>query len=219
MAEEEPDQREFALMTFDEADAEVQRQIDNCQRLADEERRDYGPHVNTKAFNIATWRRVGLEDAQRVYRQAFGSATALATKPDAEEADWARPAGCKVLAPRADGWNFDMTQAPRDHGLVQLLMLYDWSDEADDNGNGFDTEETPCLSRTIGCNGFDHTGQDEWFYAGWDWNGDEFERGSGGTPIAWQPMAAQVSIEQLPPEVRARVRWAALDDGLQKDTR
>lgn len=70
--DQNPQAREFALMTFDEADAEVQRQIDRARSVADDEVRDYGPNCNTKAFNIATWRRVGLEDAQRVYRQAFG---------------------------------------------------------------------------------------------------------------------------------------------------
>lgn len=62
---------DFLMTRLREAESEVQRQIDDLLKLQEEERRDYGPHVNTKAFNIAAWRRVGLEDALRLFQSAL----------------------------------------------------------------------------------------------------------------------------------------------------
>lgn len=40
--------------------------------------------------------------------------------------------------------------------------------------------------KTIGWNQFEHTGIDEWQFAGWDWSHDCFTEGHG-TPIGWLP--------------------------------
>lgn len=99
-----------------------------------------------------------------------------------------------------EGWNFDMSAAPRDNTL--LLLLLDFTPQDDDApaailGNGIDIEETPPLSRALGCNNFDNDGTDEWNYTGWDWSNDGFEAGSGGRPIAWRHIAPPVRAEDL----------------------
>ena len=94
-----------------------------------------------------------------------------------------------------DGWNFDMSAAPRDNTLLLLLMEYDWDEGV--FGNGPDKEMTPPISRTLGCNNFDNDGKDDWKYVGWDWDNDGFEEGMGGTPRAWRHIAPEVRAEDL----------------------
>lgn len=69
-----------------------------------------------------------------------------------------------------------METAPRDDTLLILLV------EFEDNSLEDTSEPVP----TIGANGFDNTGEDEWKFAGWNWNSDEFTRGYG-KPIGWLP--------------------------------
>lgn len=40
---------------------------------------------------------------------------------------------------------------------------------------------------TVGHNGYDHTGIDEWQFVGWNWEQDCFCEGSGEV-VAWAPM-------------------------------
>lgn len=72
--------------------------------------------------------------------------------------------------------------APKDGTLLRLRMQF--SRCGDNPGNPLWDDE---FCWTIGFNQFEHTTVDEWQYAGWDWNGDEFERGYGGVPIGWLP--------------------------------
>lgn len=80
--------------------------------------------------------------------------------------------------------------APKDGTLLRLRM--DYSGDGDSNA----LWDTADFAWTIGFNQFDHTGDDTWQYAGWDWNGDEFEKGYGATPIGWLPFHAENSTEQ-----------------------
>lgn len=83
-----------------------------------------------------------------------------------------------LLAER--GWR-EMDSAPRDGTLLQLRMrIVDREEWAPTEDN----EEYT----TIGGNSFDHTGIDEWDYAGWCWNHDHFCMGVGSIPIAWAPL-------------------------------
>lgn len=74
-----------------------------------------------------------------------------------------------------------MDTAPTDGTLLRLRM--DYSGEEYSNA----LWDTAQFAWTIGFNQLDHTGVDEWQYAGWDWNGDEFEKGRGGVPVGWLP--------------------------------
>jgi len=71
----------------------------------------------------------------------------------------------------------DMADAPRDGTLLIL-----WIGADDDRENPL--EDSEYATPTIGFNQFDDTGVDEWQFAGWDWNGDDFTKGHG-TPIGW----------------------------------
>lgn len=78
-----------------------------------------------------------------------------------------------------------IAEAPKDGTLLRLRMDYTTPDDAHAYSNAL--WDTAQLAWTIGFNQFDHTGDDVWQYAGWDWNGDEFEKGSGGVPVGWLP--------------------------------
>ncbi|WP_425065568.1 hypothetical protein [Reyranella sp.] len=79
-------------------------------------------------------------------------------------------------------WNYDMTTAPKDNSLLQLLLRHD---DGDDCSGGFDDAE---LTRTMGFNNFVNDGIDEWKFPGWDWCGDCITEQGCGIPIAWAPM-------------------------------
>lgn len=78
-------------------------------------------------------------------------------------------------------WNFDMTTAPRDGTLLQLLV----SADGDDDNNGFD-DNTP--SRTMGFNNLDNDNEDVWKFPGWSWENDYIVEQGAGQPIAWALM-------------------------------
>jgi len=71
-----------------------------------------------------------------------------------------------------------MVDAPKDGTMVRLLV--DYSD-----GGGALEDDHP-RSWTIGFNGFEDTGEDEWKFAGWCWSHDHFTQGSG-EPVGWLP--------------------------------
>ena len=74
--------------------------------------------------------------------------------------------------------------APKDGTLLLLLVgFHDGNHSAD-----YKPTEDAATWRTVGFNGLDNTGDDEWFMAGWCWEHDHFTDG-GGKPIAWQPLA------------------------------
>lgn len=78
-------------------------------------------------------------------------------------------------------WCFDMTLAPRDGTLLQLLIQF----ETDDWFDGFD-DDNP--SRTFGFNNFDHDGEDKWQFPAWSWDHDCILAQGHGRPIAWASM-------------------------------
>lgn len=86
-----------------------------------------------------------------------------------------------VLSAAQDGLDLltlhPMDTAPRDGTLLIL-----WIGADDDRANPL--EDSEHATPTIGFNHFDDNGLDEWQFAGWDWNGDDFDKGRG-TPIAW----------------------------------
>jgi hypothetical protein len=71
-----------------------------------------------------------------------------------------------------------MSEAPKDGTMVRLLVDYT-------DGGGALEDEHP-QSWTIGFNGSEDTGEDEWKFAGWCWTHDHFTQGSG-TPVGWLP--------------------------------
>ncbi|MGE4460617.1 MAG: hypothetical protein AB7D31_15335 [Stenotrophomonas sp.] len=90
---------------------------------------------------------------------------------------------CMFLHQRGEGISVPapmprpMETAPRDGTLVRLLV--DFDDNATDDGPG--------PHWTIGANTVEHDGEDEWKFAGWDWNFDEFTAGDG-KPVGWLPL-------------------------------
>ena len=72
-----------------------------------------------------------------------------------------------------------LTDAPKDHTLLWLLVDY--------SGDGANPLEDEILGWTIGHNGFDHTGVDEWEFAGWSWEQDCFTQGVGNV-VGWYPL-------------------------------
>jgi hypothetical protein len=70
-----------------------------------------------------------------------------------------------------------MVNAPRDGTMVRLLVDY-----ADGGGPLEDAQ----IAWTIGFNGLEGTGEDEWKFAGWCWTHDHFTQGSG-KPVGWLP--------------------------------
>lgn len=79
------------------------------------------------------------------------------------------------------GWNFTMSEAPRDGTPLQLLIRQD-----DDCNGGFDDNS---VTRTIGFSFKDINDADqEWFFPGWSWCHDCITEQGHGTPIAWAHM-------------------------------
>ena len=93
-----------------------------------------------------------------------------------------------------------MDTAPRDDTLVELVVDYAEGDHA---------LQDALVACTIGFNGFDNHGVDEWKFAGWCWTHDHFVEGKG-TPIAWRPSrlnASDDALGRLPP--RSALQGAA----------
>lgn len=70
-----------------------------------------------------------------------------------------------------------MSEAPRDGTIIVLWVKGD--DHPWDEADG---EAQP----TIGCNLQEHTGEDTWQVAGWDWCADRICQGTG-QPVGWLP--------------------------------
>lgn len=80
-------------------------------------------------------------------------------------------------------WNYDMSKAPKDNTLLQLLVKS--KIEELNYVIGFD-DDNP--SRTMGFNNFDNDGEDVWKFPGWDWCHDCITEQGLGEPIAWALM-------------------------------
>lgn len=78
-----------------------------------------------------------------------------------------------------DQWNFDMSAAPKNGTLLQLLIEHD---EEGACGGGFENAE---FTRVMGFNNGADDGEDVWKFPGWDWCNDYITEQGCGTPIAW----------------------------------
>lgn len=76
-------------------------------------------------------------------------------------------------------WNFDMSAAPKDNTLLQLLI------QQGDHNCGFEDAD---VTRTMGFNNFTDDGVDEWKFPGWSWTHDCILEQGHGIPIAWALM-------------------------------
>ena len=88
------------------------------------------------------------------------------------------------------GWNYDMSEAPRDNTLLQLLIK-----QQDDHNCGFDDAD---VTRTMGFNNFDNDDVDEWKFPGWSWTHGCINEQGHGTPIAWALMLPLPAVEENP---------------------
>lgn len=70
----------------------------------------------------------------------------------------------------------DMSIAPRDGTII--ILLVDFAENSTDDDS---------RAITIGCNNFDNSENDQWLFAGWNWNYDVFDEGTG-KPIGWWPL-------------------------------
>lgn len=98
-----------------------------------------------------------------------------------------------------------MDCAPKDSTMCRLLVDYG----EDDFGALEDSAEP---TWTIGFNQFDHTGDDEWLMAGWDWSHDVFTQGQGKV-IGWLPFhsAPRPDMERELAEARSHVAELELE--------
>ncbi|WP_449106730.1 hypothetical protein [Pseudomonas mohnii] len=69
-----------------------------------------------------------------------------------------------------------METAPTDGTLVRLLVEFEENSTEDD-------QQAP----TIGHNSYKNTGEDEWQFAGWNWQQDCYTSGQGA-PVGWLPL-------------------------------
>jgi hypothetical protein len=60
-----------------------------------------------------------------------------------------------------------------------VLLLVRFEEHGIEDGNG--------LCVTMGFNNFDNNGEDEWFFAGWNWTYDTFTNGKGDV-VGWWPL-------------------------------
>jgi len=81
-----------------------------------------------------------------------------------------------LLGTHAGQWQ-PIDTAPKDDTLVELVVDYLHGDHPLSDAR---------LACTIGFNGFDNHGVDEWKFAGWCWTQDEFVQGQG-VVRAWRP--------------------------------
>lgn len=81
----------------------------------------------------------------------------------------------------AEGWQ-PIETAPKDGTQIWLLIASD-----DDRVNPLEDSDQP--TRTVGHNNFVNDGEDQWLFAGWNWENDYYTEGHGN-PCAWQPLPA-----------------------------
>jgi hypothetical protein len=91
----------------------------------------------------------------------------------------------KMTAFDRPAWNYDMSAAPKDGTLLQLLLDHSADDGTGECDGGF---EDALRTRVMGFNNGDNDGQDRWMFPGWDWCQDCIIPQGCGTPIAWAPM-------------------------------
>ncbi len=87
------------------------------------------------------------------------------------------PPTSDAIAPRP------MDTAPKDGTIVRLLVKF--------TDGAFDDVEPGTATWTIGQNGDHHPEEDEWLFAGWNWEQDCFTQGEG-EPIGWLPLHGEL---------------------------
>jgi len=93
-------------------------------------------------------------------------------------------------ASRYLNWNWDMSKAPTDCTLLQLLVAHVVNGEASGEylHDGFDQG---LYTRTMGFNNGDHDGEYKWVFPGWSWDQDYIVEQGSGQPVAWAYMLPQ----------------------------
>lgn len=76
--------------------------------------------------------------------------------------------------------------APKDGTLIFLWVQSNPAEHGEDSNPTEDVGADE-LWRTIGFNQLDHTGDDDWFFAGWCWSHDHYTEGKG-LPKFWAPI-------------------------------
>lgn len=105
-----------------------------------------------------------------------------------------------------------LDEAPKDHTMIWLLVDY--------SGDGANPLEDEILGWTIGHNGFDDTGVDEWEFAGWSWEQDCFTQGFGKV-VGWHPLQRPDQQPATEPQgyaagLEAAIKWLQ-DAGIAGD--
>lgn len=81
-----------------------------------------------------------------------------------------------------------MGTAPKDGTIVRLLVRF--------TEGAFEDVEPGVATWTIGQNGADHHPEDdEWLFAGWNWEQDCFTQGEG-EPVGWLPLHGELTAAQ-----------------------
>jgi hypothetical protein len=78
--------------------------------------------------------------------------------------------------------------APKDDTMVWLLISYEDRDASDH------PLTDAAIAWTIGFNGLENTGQDEWKFVGWCWSHDHFTDGRGKV-LAWKPLGFELGAD------------------------
>jgi hypothetical protein len=95
-------------------------------------------------------------------------------------------------------------EAPRDGRI--LILLVDNSDSNFPDGGDPTLIANPLedarFTRTVGHNSYEHSGLDEWHFAGWDWDYDTYTTGKA-EPILFA-LLPEIPDEYRDPVVRGR---------------
>lgn len=82
-----------------------------------------------------------------------------------------------------------LDSAPMDGTMIWLLVDY-----GDDDQRGCHPLANAITAWTLGFNNRDHDGVDEWKFAGWCWDYDQFTQGRGKV-LAWKPIGFELSAD------------------------
>lgn len=110
-------------------------------------------------------------------------------------------------AQKGESVAYPVTSAPRNHTWVRLLVDYSGEERPE-------PLEDADTAWSIGFNGFDHDGEDNWQFVGWDWSHDVIVKGSGKI-IGWLPFHTHPApSSELPESIRdiAAERRRQVDD-------
>lgn len=118
--------------------------------------------------------------AEAGYSTFADRVSTLLSRPATAGSDVVSGATVAVDREKLADWDFDMSAAPKDGTLLQLLV-----EAGEDDTMLFDNANP---SRTMGFNNVDHDGDDKWVFPGWDWGNDFITSQGTGKVIAWACM-------------------------------